>query len=180
MGGEDSGRAIEILLVEDNEGDVRLTQEAMKEGKVGNNLSVVNDGVEAMAYLRAEGKHKKRTRPDLILLDLNLPKKDGREVLEEIKQDQDLMRIPVIILTTSKAEEDILRTYNGHANCYITKPVDLNQFMEVVKTIEDFWISIFNRPPTVTPVFGSIFKKPAYSSVAVGAAFHGPHRPQAG
>jgi CheY-like chemotaxis protein len=134
-------------LVEDNPGDVRLTVEALKESKVRNNMSVVCDGAEAIAFLRRQGAHKKAPRPDIILLDLNLPKKDGREVLAEIKQDPDFKRIPVVILTTSKAEEDILRTYNLHANCYITKPVNLNQFMLVVKAIEDFWFMIVKLPP---------------------------------
>ncbi|MCB7129316.1 MAG: response regulator [Candidatus Brocadiales bacterium] len=140
-------RPIEILLVEDNPGDVRLTQEAFKEGRVRNNLSVVMDGVEAMAYLRREGKYAGAIRPDIILLDLNLPKKDGREVLAEVKADKDLKRIPVVILTTSKAEEDVLKTYNLGANCYITKPVDLDQFMGIVKTVEDFWLTIVKLPP---------------------------------
>src|SRR5690242_15764152 len=120
-------RAVEILLVEDNEADVRLTIEALKEGKVRNRLAVARDGVEALEFLRRQGKHQNAARPDLILLDLNLPKKDGREVLAEIKDSEDLKRIPVVVLTTSKAEEDILKTYNLHANCYITKPVDLEQ-----------------------------------------------------
>jgi chemotaxis family two-component system response regulator Rcp1 len=142
-----NGRPIEILLVEDNPGDVRLTIEALKESKVRNNMSVASDGAEALAFLRCEGIHKGAPRPDIILLDLNLPKKDGREVLAEIKQDSELKRIPVVILTTSKAEEDILRTYNLHANCYITKPVNLTQFMQVVKAIEDFWFMIVKLPP---------------------------------
>ena len=140
------GRPIEILLVEDNPGDVRLTIEALKEGKVSNNLSVARDGVEALAFLRREGSHAKAARPDLILLDLNLPKKDGREVLAEIKDDSSLRRIPVVVLTTSKAEEDILRTYDLHANCYITKPVDLEQFISVVRSIDDFWLSVVRLP----------------------------------
>jgi CheY-like chemotaxis protein len=139
---------IEILLVEDNPGDVRLTQEAFKEGKVNNNLYVVNDGIEAMAYLRQEGKYSKASRPDVILLDLNLPKKDGREVLAEIKEDADLQRIPVVVLTTSQAEQDILKTYNLHANCYISKPVDLARFITVVKSIETFWLSVVKLPPS--------------------------------
>jgi two-component system, chemotaxis family, response regulator Rcp1 len=146
---EDTGRPIEILLVEDNPGDVRLTIEALKEGKVRNNLSVARDGVEALAFLRREGPHEKATRPDLILLDLNLPKKDGREVLEEIKRDAVLRRIPVVVLTTSKAEEDILRTYDLHANCYINKPVDLEQFISVVRSIDDFWLSVVRLPSKV-------------------------------
>ena len=139
-------RPIEILLVEDNPGDVRLTAEALKEGKIRNHMSVVADGEEAMAFLRREGAHASAPRPDLVLLDLNLPRKDGREVLAEIKEDDALKRIPVVVLTTSKAEEDILRTYNLHANCYITKPVDLDQFITVVRTIEDFWFSVVSLP----------------------------------
>ena len=140
-------RPVEILLVEDNPGDVRLTQETMKEFKVLNNLSVVGDGVEAMAFLRREGKYATASRPDLILLDLNLPKKDGREVLAEIKGDEQLKRIPVVILTTSGAEQDILKTYELHANCYIKKPVDLDQFSAVIKSIEQFWFTIVKLPP---------------------------------
>jgi CheY-like chemotaxis protein len=138
---------IEILLVEDNPGDVRLTKEALREGKVYSNLHTVKDGVEAMEYLRREGKYKDAPRPDIILLDLNLPRKDGREVLEEIKSDDKLKRIPVVVLTTSKAEEDVLRTYNLHANCYVTKPVDLEKFMVVVKTIDIFWLTVVTLPP---------------------------------
>jgi chemotaxis family two-component system response regulator Rcp1 len=137
---------VEILLVEDNPGDVRLTQEALKESKVTNNLSVAEDGVEALAFLQREGKYADAPRPDLLLLDLNLPKKDGRELLEEIKADDNLKRIPVVVLTTSKAEEDILRMYNQHANCYITKPIDFDQFIDVVKSIEDFWLTIVKLP----------------------------------
>jgi chemotaxis family two-component system response regulator Rcp1 len=140
-------KPIEILLVEDNPGDVRLTKEALKDGKVLNSLNVAKDGVEAMAFLRREGKYTDAVRPDLILLDLNLPKKDGREVLTEIKNDLNLKRIPVVILTVSKAEEDIIRTYELHANCYIAKPVDLDRFIEVVKAIEDFWFTIVKLPP---------------------------------
>jgi CheY-like chemotaxis protein len=140
------GRPIEILLVEDNPADVRLTQENFKETKISNNLHVVNDGDEAIDFLRREGKYAHSVRPDLILLDLNLPKKNGREVLEEIKADDKLKRIPVVILTVSKADEDIINAYNLHANCYITKPVDLNQFVKVVKSIEDFWLSIVKLP----------------------------------
>ncbi len=140
-------KPIEILLVEDNPGDVRLTQEAFKEGKVRNDLSVVEDGLEAMAYLRREDKYADAPRPDLILLDLNLPRMDGRMVLAQIKEDPNTKSIPVIILTTSKAEEDIIRTYNLHANCFITKPVDLEQFIRVVRCIEDFWLTIVKLPP---------------------------------
>jgi CheY-like chemotaxis protein len=146
MSDDTLGRPIEILLVEDNPGDVRLTIEALKEGKVRNQLSVARDGVEALAFLRREGSHANAARPDLILLDLNLPKKDGREVLAEIKEDSRLRRIPVVVLTTSKAEEDILRTYDLHANCYITKPVDLEQFISVVRSIDDFWLSVVRLP----------------------------------
>ena len=142
-----SGRPIEILLVEDNPGDVRLTQEALKEGKVLNRLSVVKDGVEAIFFLKKKEKYKDAPRPDLILLDLNLPKKNGREVLGEIKRDPEFMRIPVVILTISRDEQDILKSYNLHANCYIIKPVDLNQFINVVKSIEDFWLTIVKLPP---------------------------------
>lgn len=138
---------IEILLVEDNPGDVRLTREALKEGKVYSNLHTVKDGVEAMEFLRRQGKYKDAPRPDIILLDLNLPKKDGREVLEEIKTDDQLKRIPVVVLTTSKAEEDVLKTYNLHANCYVTKPVDLEKFMVVVKSIDVFWLTVVTLPP---------------------------------
>ena len=141
------GRPVEILLVEDNPGDVRLTRESLKDSKVLNHISVVGDGVEAMAFLRREGKYVKATRPDLILLDLNLPKKNGLEVLAEVKADEQLRRLPVVVLTTSSAEQDILKTYDLHANCYITKPVDLNQFSAVVKTIEEFWFTIVRLPP---------------------------------
>lgn len=137
---------IDILLVEDNPGDVRLTQEVLKDSKVRNNLIIANNGDEALACLRKQGKYKSTPRPDLILLDLNLPVKDGREVLALIKQDSDFKRIPVVILTTSKADEDILRTYNLHANCYVTKPVDLDQFVRVVKSLEDFWLAIVKLP----------------------------------
>ena len=140
-------RPVEILLVEDNPGDIRLTKEAMKEAKIINNLNVVEDGVEALAFLRKKGKFKDVIRPDLILLDLNLPKKNGREVLAEIKQDINLKQIPVVILTVSKAEEDILKTYELHANCFITKPVDMDQFIKVVKSLENFWFSIVKLPP---------------------------------
>jgi CheY-like chemotaxis protein len=143
--------AIEVLLVEDNPGDVRLTREALKEGKVRNHLSVAPDGVEALAFLRRQGKYADAPRPDVILLDLNLPKKDGREVLEEIKGDPALRNIPVVILTSSDAERDIVRAYSLHANCYITKPVDLDQFITVVKSIEDFWFTIVKLPPEPRP-----------------------------
>jgi CheY-like chemotaxis protein len=142
------GRPIHILLVEDNAGDVRLTREALKEGKVSNSLTVAPDGIEALAILRQEGRYAGEARPDIILLDLNLPKKDGREVLAEIKDNPALKRIPVVVLTTSKAEEDILRTYDLHANCYITKPVDFDKFVSVVKSIDDFWLSVVRLPPS--------------------------------
>ncbi len=141
-----TGRPVEILLVEDNPGDVRLTMEALKEDKLHNRLHVVGDGLEALAWLRREGPYADSPRPDIILLDLNLPKKDGREVLSEIKSDEELKRIPVVILTTSRAEEDVLRAYNFNANCYITKPVDLEQFIKVVKSIHDFWLTIVKLP----------------------------------
>ncbi len=139
-------KPIDILLVEDNPGDVRLTIEALKEGKVKNNLFTVDDGVKAIRFLKKEGEYKPVPTPDLILLDLNLPKMDGKEVLEEIKSDKQLKLIPVVILTTSTEERDILTTYELHANCYITKPVDLAQFITVVKSIEDFWLTIVKLP----------------------------------
>jgi two-component system response regulator len=140
-------KSIEILLVEDNPGDVDLTREALETSKMRNTLHVAGDGEAAMAFLRREGMYAAVPRPDLVLLDLNLPKKNGREVLAEIKSDSDLKRIPVVILTTSKAEEDILKSYNLYANCYITKPIDLNQFIKVVQAIEDFWFTIVKLPP---------------------------------
>ncbi len=140
------GQPINILLVEDNPGDVRLTVEALKEGKVLNQLHIAKDGMEAMDFLHREGDYSDVPHPDLILLDLNLPKKDGHEVLAEIKEDPKLKRIPVVVLTGSKAGEDILRTYNLHANCYITKPVDLEQFITVIKSINDFWLTIVKLP----------------------------------
>jgi chemotaxis family two-component system response regulator Rcp1 len=142
-----ASKMIEILLVEDNPGDVRLTREALKEGKVLNNLSIARDGVEALAFLRQEGEYAQSPRPDIILLDLNLPRMDGRELLEIIKNEPHFKRIPVVILTTSKSEEDIIRTYDLHANCYITKPVGLEQFIDVVKSVEDFWFTIVKLPP---------------------------------
>lgn len=141
-----TGKPIEILLVEDSPGDVRLTMETLKDAKVLNHLNVVGDGEEAMAFLRRDAPHADAPRPDLILLDLNLPKKDGQEVLAEIKSDSQLRRIPVVVLTTSAAEQDILEAYDLHANCYITKPVDLDQWMTVVKSIEDFWLTIVKLP----------------------------------
>ena len=138
--------AIEILLVEDSPGDVRLTREALRDAKVQNNLHVALDGIEAMKFLGRDGAHADAPRPDLILLDLNLPRMSGREVLEQIKQNASLKSIPVVILTTSAAEEDIIRSYQLHANCYITKPVDLDQFIKVVKTIDNFWLAIVKLP----------------------------------
>lgn len=142
------GRPIEILLVEDSAADIRLTEEALKEGKVQNHLNIARDGEETLRFLRREGENANAPRPDLILLDLNLPKKDGREVLEEIKADADLKRIPVVVMTTSQAEEDILKAYNLNANCYITKPVDLDKFINVVQSIEDFWLTVVRLPTT--------------------------------
>ncbi|HEX5417899.1 MAG TPA: response regulator [Chloroflexota bacterium] len=139
-------RPVEVLLVEDNPGDVRLTIEALRDGKVRNNLRTVPDGVEALRYLRREGTYATATRPDLILLDLNLPKKDGREVLAEIKADPRLRSIPVVVLTTSQADQDILRSYELNASCYITKPVDLDQFLGVVRSIEEFWFTVVTLP----------------------------------
>ena len=146
MEGTKVERPIEILLVEDNPGDVRLTREIFKAARIRNIIHTVEDGVEAMEYLRNQGKYADAAKPDLILLDLNLPRKDGREVLAEIKMDDELKRIPVVVLTISKAEEDILKTYSLHANCYITKPVDLDQFIKVVASIEDFWLSVVKLP----------------------------------
>jgi two-component system, chemotaxis family, response regulator Rcp1 len=143
---QEYGKPIDILLVEDNPGDIRLTLEAFKEGKCTNNLHVVKDGEAAMQFLRKQDRYSDAPRPDLILLDLNLPKRDGRSILQEIKTDSDLKRIPVVILTTSKAEEDILRTYNLHANCYITKPVDIEEFITITRSIENFWLSIVKLP----------------------------------
>lgn len=137
---------INILLVEDNPGDIRLTMEVLKEGKIRNNLSVVTDGEEALHFLNKKDKYENAVTPDIILLDLNLPKKDGREVLEYIKSDPKLMMIPVIVLTTSDAEQDIKNMYSHHANCYITKPVDFNQFITVIRSIENFWLSIVKLP----------------------------------
>ncbi len=138
---------IDILLVEDNPGDVRLTKEALRDAKVLNDVHVAKDGVEAMQFLHKEARFENVPTPDLILLDLNLPRKDGREVLAEVKADPKLKRIPIVILTTSKADEDIIKTYNLHANAYITKPVDLNRFVEIIHTLEEFWFSIVRLPP---------------------------------
>ena len=137
---------MDILLIEDNPGDVRLTKEALKESKIMNKLHVVYDGEEAMAYLNREGKYKKSIRPDLIILDLNLPKMNGREVLARIKENNDLKRIPVVMFTISEAEEDILKSYDLYANCYITKPIDIIQFIKVVKAVSHFWFSIVKLP----------------------------------
>jgi two-component system, chemotaxis family, response regulator Rcp1 len=138
---------IDILLVEDNPGDARLAQEALRDSKIHNVISVARDGVEAMQFLRKEERFAAAKTPDLVLLDLNLPRKDGREVLAEIKSDPVLRRIPVVILTTSRDEEDVVRTYDLHANCFITKPIDLSQFIRVVRSIENFWLSIVKLPP---------------------------------
>jgi len=139
-------KPVEILLIEDNPGDVRLTKEALKEAKAINNLTVLKDGDEALAFLRHQGIYDNAATPHLILLDLNLPRKDGREVLAEIKADEKLKRIPVVVLTTSQDEQDVFKSYNLHANCYVTKPVDLEQFISVVKSIEDFWLGIVVLP----------------------------------
>ena len=147
MGNHKLAKPIEILLVEDNLGDADLAREALEGSKFNNDLHVVDDGEKAMAFLRREGPYVDAPRPGLILLDLNLPRKDGRQVLAEIKADNDLKRIPVVILTTSSAEKDVLKSYDLHANCFITKPIDLNQFLNVVKAIEDFWLSIVVLPP---------------------------------
>ena len=143
-----NSRTIEILLVEDNAGDARLTLEAFKEGKVLNNLTVMKDGVEALAYLRRQGGYASAKVPDLILLDLNLPRMSGREVLMEIKGDERLKTIPVVVLTTSADEQDVARAYSQHANCYITKPVDLDQFLGVIRSIENFWLTLVRLPGT--------------------------------
>ena len=149
MSSKTIGKPIEILLVEDNPGDIRLIKEALNEGNVLNKLHVVEDGMEALAFLNQEGNYSDAPRPGLILLDLNLPKKDGRDVLAEIKTNGDLKRIPVVVLTTSHSEEDILKSYDLDANCYITKPVDLDQFISVVRSINEFWLSIVRLPGEV-------------------------------
>lgn len=143
---DENGRPAEFLLVEDNPGDVRLTQEALKECKLRNNLSVVGDGVEALAFLRREGEYADAPKPDVILLDLNLPRKGGREVLAEIKADPILRRIPVVVITSSEAEQDVLASYDLHVNCYVNKPVDLDQFIKVVRSIGTFWLTIVKLP----------------------------------
>jgi two-component system, chemotaxis family, response regulator Rcp1 len=141
------GRPIEILLIEDNLGDIRLTQEALKEARVLNQMSVARDGAEALAVLRQEGEYAETSRPDIIFLDLNLPKQSGIEILAHIKSDETLKRIPVVIITSSRAEDDIIKSYNLHANCYVTKPIDLEQFIQVVKSIEGFWLTVVKLPP---------------------------------
>ncbi|WP_049936307.1 response regulator [Haloplanus natans] len=138
---------VEILLAEDNPGDVKLTRKALEKGRLANNLHVVNDGVETMQFLRGEGEYEGRPRPDLVLLDLNMPRKDGREVLEDIKKSADLKRIPVVVLTSSEAEEDVLRSYELHANAYLTKPVDFSGFIDVVGKLEEFWLQVVKLPP---------------------------------
>jgi chemotaxis family two-component system response regulator Rcp1 len=140
-------RPIEILLVEDNEGDARLARESLKESEITNNVHHVIDGVEALNFLYNKGTYKEAPRPDLILLDLNLPRKDGREVLAEIKKDNNLKRIPVVVLTISSDEQDVFKTYNLHVNCFITKPIDLDQFFKVVRSIKDFWLTVVKLPP---------------------------------
>ncbi len=150
-------RPIEILLIEDNPGDVRLTQEVLKEAKVSNNLSVAQDGVEALAFLHREGQYKDAPPPDIILLDLNLPRMDGRELLAEIKADQALMHIPVLVLTTSEADADVLKAYNLHANCYIVKPLELDHFIEIMEAIEHFWLNIAELPVSEVYLDGNSF-----------------------
>ena len=145
--GESFAKPIDILLVEDNAGDARLAQEALSGSKIRNEIFHVRDGVEALAFLRCERPYATARRPDLVLLDLNLPRKDGREVLAEIKSDPNLLQIPVVVLTISKDEEDVLRSYNLHANCYVTKPIDLGRFLEIVRSIESFWLTIVQLPP---------------------------------
>lgn len=147
-----TGTVIDILLVEDNPDDVELTLEALSQTKLANRVAVAEDGVEAMDYLYRRGKFADAVRPSLILLDLNMPRKDGRQVLEEIRKDPNLTSIPVVVLTTSQAEEDIVRSYQLHCNCYISKPVDLSQFMKVVRAIDDFWFAIVSLPPKQGPV----------------------------
>jgi len=139
--------AVEILLAEDNPGDVKLTEKALEQGHIINNLHVVTDGVEAMQFLRQEGEYADKPRPDLVLLDLNMPRKDGKEVLKDVKDDPDLRRIPIVVLTSSEAEEDIVRSYDLHANAYLTKPVDFSGFLDIVEHIEDFWLSVVKMPP---------------------------------
>ena len=140
-------RAVEILLAEDNPGDVKLTEKALDQGQITNNLHVVNDGVETLQFLRGVGEYADTPQPDLILLDLNMPRKDGEDVLKEIKDDPDLRRIPVVVLTSSDAEEDIVKSYDLHANAYLKKPVDFNGFLDVVDRLEDFWLEVVRLPP---------------------------------
>ena len=147
MSESDKGRPVEILLAEDNPGDVKLTKKALSEGRVLNNLHVVTDGIEAMAFLRQEGEYEEVPKPDLLLLDLNMPRKDGHEVLRAVKSDEDLRRIPAVVLTSSEAEEDIVDSYDLHANAYLTKPVDFDGFVDIVSSIEEFWLSVIKRPP---------------------------------
>ncbi len=142
-----AAKPIEILLVEDSRGDIGLIEEVFEEAKIRNNLHIAEDGEEAILFLNKEGQFLDAPRPDIILLDLNLPKKDGREVLQEVKEDDNLKNIPIVVLTTSKAEEDVLKSYNLHANAYITKPVDFDQFIKVIKCIEDFWLQVVKLPP---------------------------------
>lgn len=142
-----SARAVDILLVEDNPGDVELAREGLRQGRIRSTLHVVADGLEASAFLHRKGAYAARPRPDMILLDLNLPKRDGRDLLREIKEDKELKQIPIVILTTSAAEEDILRSYSLHANCYVTKPLGIDQFLQVVRAIENFWFTIVKLPP---------------------------------
>ena len=148
---QNNARLVEILLVEDSPSDTELTVEALREAKIRNHLSIVEDGVQALDFLRRRGQYAGAPRPDLIMLDLNLPRKDGREVLAELKSDDDLKTIPVVVLTTSRAEQDVLRAYKLHANCYITKPVDFEQFIDVVRSIESFWLFVVTLPPKAQP-----------------------------
>ncbi len=148
MNSQSARRPLEVLLIEDNPGDVRLTREAFRNAKRLANLTVVGDGVEALTFLHRQGRHERAPRPDLVLLDLNLPRKSGGEVLAEMKTDDRLRRIPVVILTTSRAAKDIAQSYDLHVNCYIAKPVDLDQFMSVVRAIESFWLALVELPPT--------------------------------
>lgn len=144
---ETNTKVFDLLVVEDNPGDARLTREVLNNNGISSNLYIVNDGVEAMEFLRNKGKFVKSPKPDLIIMDLNLPRKDGREVLAEIKVDEDLKHIPIVIMTISQAEDDILKSYKLHANCFITKPIDLNHFIKVIKSIEEFWFSVVKLPP---------------------------------
>jgi len=144
---ETDAEPVEILLAEDNPGDVTLTKKALEQGNIINNLHVASDGVEAIRFLRQEGEYADEPRPDLVLLDLNMPRKDGREVLEEIKEDEDLRRIPVVVMTSSEAEEDIVKSYDRHANAYLTKPIDYDGFLDIVRSIEEFWLTVVKMPP---------------------------------